>query len=100
MIRCLERWVRPELDWHAGPDGTLCYVLDDEWRDRMHKVSEHLRDELADYAVEYCLRNTRWLLYRHYVGFLTKILEWPSAWPAWQHGEAGRRQYRRETQKW
>jgi len=98
LVQCCEPWVRNDWNWHAGEGGLLCYILDEQWRD---VVGEVLNQEgiaaASGFAACVCLRNVRWLLYRHYIGRITKMAGWPTTWPAWPHGEAGRRDYLRRT---
>jgi hypothetical protein len=91
---CLEPWAKSHMDWHAGSGGWLCYVLDNEWRDHIAAVEQNEGNKAAMiYAVQYCIRNLRWLLYRHFMASVIGISEWPKDWPQWSHAEAGRREY-------
>jgi hypothetical protein len=94
-IWCPNPWVRREIDWHAGGDGTLCYVLDAEWRDRLQDVAtRHDMDGVAAYAAEYLMRNTQWLLQRHLVGYQQNIEKW--IWEGWGHNQKGQAEYAAE----
>lgn len=94
-VWCLEDWVRCDVDWHAGRGGILCYVLDEQWRDVVSKVQMGGDNYAATrYAVSLCLRNVRWLLYRHYIAHVTRLRTWPGEWQAWSHGAPGRMEYR------
>jgi len=96
-VRCLDPWVRSDPDWHAF-GGALCFVLDDEWRDCVTRVYEQEGPRLgASYATQLCVRNVRWLLYRHFISHTLRIDKWPTEWPARPHAEAGRKQYLMET---
>jgi hypothetical protein len=98
-VRCGDPWVRSDIDWHAW-NGWLCFMLQDEWTDCVTRVygDGEIRDA-ARYAAQLCLRNVRWLLYRHYIGQVLKMQQWPKEWPARPHDEAGRLEYRRELRK-
>jgi hypothetical protein len=99
-VKCLEPWVRLEADWHAGIGincDEICYVLDEEWRDAVSKVyTEQGIASAARYAAEFCLQNVKWLLYRHYIGFVAKTKSWPKDWPGRPHGDEAYKQYRLE----
>jgi len=98
IVWCLEPWIRHDWNWHAGAGGLLCYVLGEQWTDFVGGVLKCEGAEAATrYATDLCLRNVRWLLYRHYIGHVTKMKIWPKDWPAWPHGDAGRREYLRST---
>lgn len=94
-VWCLDDWVRCEIDWHAGVGGIICYVLDEQWCDLVLQAQRDGGDQAATrYAISLCLRNVRWLLYRHHIAHVTRIRTWPGEWPAWPHGSAGRKEYR------
>lgn len=92
-VWCSETWIRRDIDWHAGGDGWLCYVLGDEWRDLLARVEQESAVDARRYAMGLCVRNVRWLLYRHHLAHVTGISEWLPEWPAWAHHDAGRREY-------
>jgi hypothetical protein len=96
-VLCSESWVRSGADWHAG-DGYLCYVFDDEWQDLVSFVrSEEGQVPAATYAANLCLRNTRWLLYKHHIASITNMTKWPANWPGRPHSpQEARKQYLRE----
>lgn len=96
-VYCSEPWVRSGQDWHAF-NGDLCYVFDDEWRDLVSLVrSDEGNLAAARYAANLCLRNVRWLLYRHHIAAITKLANWPADWPGWPHSHAqAHRKYWRE----
>lgn len=74
----------------------LCYILDDQWKDHVGQVVTDAGIAVAArYAATLCLRNVRWLLYRHYISSITKTASWPNGWPAWPHGEPARMEYLR-----
>jgi hypothetical protein len=92
------------MDWHAGVGNTrdeLCYVLDEEWHGQIAKVSAEEGEAAAlRYAGAFCLRNVRWLLYRHYIGHVTQMEDWPKDWPARPHNhEQAIKQYNYESIK-
>lgn len=96
-VHCSESWVRSGPDWHAW-SGCLCYVFDDEWRDLVTCVrSEEGQIPAAVYAANLCLRNTRWLLYRHHIASITNLQKWPRSWPGRPHSrEEARKEYMKE----
>jgi hypothetical protein len=97
IVRCCEAWVHRDWDWHAGAGGLLCYIIDEQWADSVGKVlADEGADAAARYAVGLCLRNVRWLLYRHYVASITRMTVWPKQWKAWSHGDVGLREYHQE----
>lgn len=96
-VWCVESWVRHDWDWHAGDGGRLCYVIDEQWGDLVGSVFDQQGQlAAARYAVALCLRNVRWLLYRHYIASVMNIKVWPEDWKAWSHGDKGIREYLRE----
>jgi hypothetical protein len=96
VVHCHESWMRDDWNWHAGPGGKLCYILGDQWRDLVGNVAvQEGNVAAARYASSLCLRNVRWLTYRHYIGNITRITLWPRGWPAWPHGDAAHREYLR-----
>jgi hypothetical protein len=98
-VYCPDPWVRSDIDWHAWK-GCLCFMLGDEWTDCVtHVYQDGDLREAARYAARLCLRNVRWLLYRHYIGHAMKIQEWPKEWPARPHAEAGRLEYHRQIRR-
>lgn len=106
ILRCAAPWIRGrdvrDPDWHVNSDGSLCYVLDDQWRDAIRYAKEEVPfDELWSYAAFYAINNARWLLFRHLESYRLGIKRWSDHWPAWPHHEQGRRAYRlwRENSK-
>ena len=94
VVHCREPWIRHDWDWHAGKGGLLCYILDEQWKDCVGLVFEQEGNAAAAlYAASLCVRNVRWLLYRHHIAHVTGIKKWPMEWPAWPHGDTGRREY-------
>ncbi len=95
VIHCTNPWVTRDREWHVGRNGNLCYVLDDEWRDRIQDVaSRHEMDGVAAYAAEYLMRNTQWLMQRHLVGNQQNMKEW--IWAGWGHDQKGHAEYAAE----
>jgi hypothetical protein len=99
-VQCSESWVRKDWNWHAGDRGVLCYILDEQWKDHVGQVmAEEGIVAAARYAAILCLRNVRWLLYRHYISSITNTALWPKDWPAWPHGEPARAEYLRDKNR-
>jgi len=94
-VKCGEHWVKHEIDWHVGPDGSLCYDLDLRWQDKVgHVLNQDGIKAASNFAAEWCLHHSRVLLWRHYYAYANNIEKWPADWPAWGHGEKGRKEYR------
>ena len=94
-------FIRREVDWHAYPDGSLCYVLKDEWRDRLAKLMANNREDIShaiDYAATWLLAATDSLVTRHLLGVRHGIKQWPAEWLAYAHYDEGVEEYRREKQ--
>src|SRR5208282_1723003 len=99
VVHCRESWMRNDWNWHAGFGGELCYILGDQWRDLVGTVAAQEGDfATALYASSLCLRNVRWLIYRHYIGNIARIIQWPKEWPAWPHGDAAHSEYLRTVE--
>lgn len=91
-------FVRREADWHAYSDGALCYVLTDEWRDRLSKLMTNNNEDILraiDYAATWLLAATDSLVTRHLLGTRYGIDKWPVKWLAYAHGNDGVREYLR-----
>jgi hypothetical protein len=87
-IFCHDVWLRKEQDWHTNERGNLCYVLKAQWAKRLKDVaSRHDIVGVVDYARGYLVRNTRWLLQRHWQGYQENIRKWK--WVQWSHGPDG-----------
>jgi hypothetical protein len=103
-LRCGCRWVRLRhaskrlrADWHVYSDESLCYILPDEWADKLAEVEVHSGSAAAMATAAFlAANNARWLLYRHFEGYRRRLVEWPPDWPQWAHGDAGVFDYRRE----
>ncbi len=94
-IFCHDVWLRRESDWHVNKSGDLCWVLKDEWAKRLKEVaSRHDIVGVVDYAREYLVRNTRWLLQRHWQGYRENIKKWK--WIQWNHGRDGANEFHEE----
>src|SRR6185369_2642518 len=97
-----DSFIRREIDWHAYPDGSLCYVLKDEWRDRLGKFMTYNKEDISramDYAATWLLAATDSLVTRHLFGSRHGIKQWPPDWLAYAHGDEGVKEYRREQQR-
>jgi len=87
-------WViRGNADWHTYPDGSLCFEFDERWSDVISDIAtlEGL-GVAAEFAKTWCLRSTRWLLWKHLVAHREGIVVWPKEWKFWPHGRAAARQ--------
>ncbi len=96
-----ESFIRRETDWHAYADGSLCYVLKDEWRDRLAKLMTNNKEDIScaiDYAATWLLAANDSLVTRHLLGARHGIKKWPAEWFAYAHGEEGVEEYRRAKQ--
>lgn len=91
-VRCNEPWVRTGAEWHNGPP--LCWVLEDEWRDRMNWRGKRLGAVLAE-GPKWLVANVGSLLSRHFAAHCDGLMSWPESWPAWPHHGAGTREYRK-----
>lgn len=98
VVRCREPWVRKgDPDWHVSKEGVLCYDLDLRWQREVGTVmSEEGMRAASAFAAAWCVHHSKWLLLRHRFAYENNIRSWPKDWPAWKHGEQGRREYRRE----
>lgn len=99
-VRCGDSFLTREIDWHVYPQplmertvqwSALCWVLSQEWMDSMEHLVNHGVDIQAKWAAEFMTRNTKTLLYRHYLGRQLGLEKWQ--WPEWSHGRQGFRQY-------
>lgn len=102
-VRAFAPWVRRlpmgDPDWHFKRDGSLCYVLNREWEDFIASVDIRYGHGAAiDAAVEFCLNNTRWLLYKYVEAARRNLQRWDPAWKAWGH-RTGICEYLQEKQK-
>lgn len=97
-VVCKESWMRIGEDWHVYEDYSLCWVLDDQWRDVLAGYMQTLRnDEVELIASTWCLTNVKDLIYKHRVAQRQRLKSWPTEWIAWRHGDQGRRDYLRES---
>src|SRR5207247_580057 len=90
VVASYSPFIRREVDWHAYPDGSLCYVLRDEWRDRLAKLMTNNSEDISraiDYAATWLLAATDSLVTRHLLGARHGIEKWPKEWLAYAHGE-------------
>lgn len=90
-------WLRRgDPNWHLFRDGSLCFVYGPQWRDELREaISETDIGIAAEFAVTWCVRSTRWLLYRHHFAFEHSITQWPKDWPSWPHDGTERIEYER-----
>lgn len=98
-VKVFEEFMRNDVDWHRYGDGGLCYVLKEEWRDRLERIFERSKGDVAytmDYAATWLLAATDSLVTRHLIGHRHKIEKWPDEWLAYSHYDAGVEEYRRE----
>lgn len=101
-LRCAETCVRGsnadgtiDIDWHRYNDGSFCYMLNDQWCDSIQsEFHENGKVAAQEFAAFYAVNNARWLLYHHLEGYRRKLPTWDDAWPQWQHGAEGRKEYR------
>jgi hypothetical protein len=103
ILRCSDKWIRgrersePNPSWHVNSDGTLCYMLDNEWADVLAEVEElHGVSAALATAAGYAINSVRWLLYRHLQGYRRKLVSWDPQWPQWPHYADGIWAYHRE----
>ncbi len=94
-----EQFIRRDSNWHTYEDGRLCYVLEEEWRDRLGRILTQNSEDicfLMDYAATWLLSASDSLITRHLLGARHGIEKWPDDWQAYAHGEDGVKEYRRE----
>lgn len=92
LVRCMEPWMKWEVDWHNLL--WLCWVLDLEWRDAMNWRGKPPRT-ILDEGLAWLRDAVTRLLSQHYLAHLELQDKWSSDWPAWSHGNAGRKEYLR-----
>lgn len=90
LVVCHEPWMRKGADWHN--DGTLCWVLPNEWHDAMTWRGKSI-SAIFDEGRRWLLEGVRCLINRHYCAHLLDLTEWSSEWAAWGHGKDGVREY-------
>jgi hypothetical protein len=95
VVRADEPWFKREgAEWHAFRDGSLCYVYAPHWREEIGAVmAEFDIGQAAAFAASWCIRSTRWLLYRHHFAFEYGIKKWPAEWPFWPHDHKAQMEY-------
>lgn len=101
-VKVHEEFMRKDIDWHRYSDGGLCYVLKEEWRDRLERIFERSKGDMAytmDYAATWLLAATDSLVTRHLIGHRHNIGKWPDEWQAYSHYDVGAEEYRRERSK-
>ena len=96
---CHEKFIRRETDWHAYPDGGLCYVLQMKWKDRLENIFEKRPNEISyliDYGATWLLASVDSLISRHLLANRHGIEVWPKAWEAYAHYDEGLEEYLQE----
>lgn len=97
-VVCKENWMRMGDEWHVYEDYSLCWVLDDQWRDILTGYLKTLRNEEVELiASTWCLTNAKDLIYKHHLAKRLGLKSWPKEWIAWRHGDQGKRDYLRES---
>lgn len=93
-VRCQERWVRREPDWHYNSDGTMCWELAERWRSNqhLHRPPGLVAQEVCDWL----LTSVENLLRRHWHGHLWGLDRWLPEWDCYSHGWRGSREFVRE----
>lgn len=92
MVLCKSPWMKSHVDWHNSAKFGMCWVIPNQWRDAMNwkgKPVEHIIDE----GVSWMLTSSINLINRHYSAELEGITEWDPQWGAWDHFDAGVKQY-------
>jgi hypothetical protein len=92
IVVCSEPWVKQGADWHNKE--SLCWVIPDEWKDAMNWKGKPVARILAE-GLAWLIKEVRCLLSRHYYAHLEGLECWSPEWPAWGHGVAGIREYKR-----
>ena len=96
-VRCFNKWIRREIDWHVYNDGTLCYELPQRWKDVLAQIDTENGERVAGIcALDWCLAGVRKLLSFHLIAYSEGLRTWPKSWQAWKHFPGGPIQYLRE----
>lgn len=95
LVYCHEYWFRRgDADWHSYSDGGLCWELHDRWFHHLSAVKRRLSDHaFSTHAAEYLMNSVRSLLQRHVVGHELALVDWPTEWECWAHGDTALKQY-------
>jgi hypothetical protein len=103
--RCFSAWSlalqrsQTARDWHFNQDGTLCYVLQKEWKEFLSCPEVKGSGEAIEIAACFCLRNLRYLLVRQLIGYRNGLKTWSPEWSQWSHGRQGLNEYHQETRR-
>ncbi len=97
-VFCHESWLRREIKWHVFRDGSLCYELDDRWKDGISAVEqEHGTADAVTFAAFWCLNGSQKLLEKHLLGHRLALRHWQHQWAEWPHTlNEARKLYERE----
>lgn len=99
-VICTEFWVRKEADWHVNDNGTLCWVLGNQWRDTISIFDQKSSSSgVCDAASFFLIRNVTYLLNCHRMGHEKAARDWDPSWSAFLHGSLGVDQYKLESEE-
>ncbi|MDF1741932.1 MAG: hypothetical protein P1U86_22415 [Verrucomicrobiales bacterium] len=99
-VRCHERWLRRELDWHVPNENILCWIYPEQWRIRLRELGERQGKKAKRLlATEWLLRNVRHLLTCHAISEEFGIPKWKDEWPQYAHNEQAEKQFLRDERK-
>lgn len=100
FVFCKEFWIRQNTDWHVNENGSLCWVLGDQWRDAISNFEQLTSGfGVCEAASHFLIRNVSYLLDCHRVGHERAIREWDQNWSAFLHGSRGVDQYKLEFEE-
>jgi hypothetical protein len=99
LVVCHEPWIIRDKDWHAFPDGGLCWELYMKWQDQLNFVIRLNPNAKSEFAASYFLSSTAWLIGRHRLQYLFNIPKWRNDWPQWGHDAIGPAQYLHERKR-
>lgn len=90
-------FLKRELDWHVFADGSLCYVLGEQWQEELNRayLDNYRSNKVLGLAAGWCLSAVDSLLVRHLIGRRLGLIRWPPEWADWRHGIDGVEQFRR-----
>jgi hypothetical protein len=85
---CHEPWLKHGADWHAYGDGSLCYVFEKEWCDKIAGLFAARGEFVAARVARFwLLRNARWLLNKHLLADQLGLRDWQhKEWQYYSHG--------------
>lgn len=98
-VICHEQWIARDIDWHAYPDGELCWEIFHKWQDQLDQMHQLAPTAVAEFAALYFLNSTRWLIGRHRLKYLFNLPKWRDDWLQWDHGTDGLTQYLNERRR-